>query len=262
MKLTRYYHKTLFDAGSIRALRDVLKSSFQWGFSEVKYDLHYPSEHYALNKIEEVDGTVSSLGQSTNVRIFFKSEGGRTLTVDTSDDGRIAILVDNRDDPPQKILDAIEPVLSLEKLGERTTNSVIVSAFIAHGFNDEGTSYANELARFLSLLDIHCESGRAFSPRRVSDKVNSRLAKHDLFVAIASPQEDYTWITQEIATAAALNKHVFVLKESGVDLKEGILGDHEYIPFPNGQLPKTFIPILEGLNEITGKDRARQRTKP
>ena len=94
-------------------------------------------------------------------------------------------------------------------------------------FTDDGTSYANELARFLTLLEIRCESGRAFSPKRVSDKVNARLAKHDMFVAIASPQEDYTWITQEIATAAALKKHVFILKESGVDLKEGILGDHE-----------------------------------
>ena len=74
-----------------------------------------------------------------------------------------------------------------------------------------------------------------------------------MFVAIATPQEDSTWIIQEITTAATLDKYVFILKEADVTLKEGILGDHEYIPFPKDQLSKTFIPILEGLNELCGR---------
>jgi len=74
-----------------------------------------------------------------------------------------------------------------------------------------------------------------------------------MFVAIATPQGDFTWITQEITTAATLQKFIFILKEADVSLKEGILGDHEYIPFPKDQLSKTFIPILEGLNELCGR---------
>jgi hypothetical protein len=55
-----------------------------------------------------------------------------------------------------------------------------------------------------------------------------------------------------MATGAALEKPVFILKQLDDDLKEAILGDHEYISFPKGQLSKTFIPILEGLNELRG----------
>lgn len=253
MKLTRYYQPKQFDAGYIRAVRDVLTTSFDWGFAQANYELYYASEIYRIEKIKEVEKIVSDVGQPTSVRVFFKSQGGRTITIDTRDGGRISIDVYNRSDPPTKILDAIEPVLSLELLGELPTDQTVSSAFLAHGFNNDGTKYANELARFLALLGIRCESGRAFSPSPVSEKVNARLARHDMFVAIASPQDDYTWITQEIATAAALKKHVFILKEASVQLKTGILGDHEYIPFPKDQLSKAFIPILEGLNELSGE---------
>ena len=250
MALTRYYKKKTLDAGHIRGVRDVLSSSFDWGFASAEYDLYYPSERWSLTKIKEVDSVVADHGQPTAVYVALKSQGGRSFILDTRDPGRISIDVYNKGDSPTTILDAMEPVLALEALGDVSRDIQIKSAFLAHGFNDQGTQYANELARFLGLLGIQCESRRAFAPSRVSDKVTSRLAKHDMFVAIASPQEDYTWITQEIATAAALKKHVFVLKQSDVSLKEGILGDHEYIPFPEGQLSKAFIPILEGMAAV------------
>lgn len=252
MKLTRYYQPKQFDTGCIRAVRDVLTTSFDWGFAEANYELNYASEIYRVSKIKEAEKVVTEVGQPVSVLVHFKSQGGRTITIDSRDPGRISIEVFNQSDPPTKILDAIEPVLSLELLAEIPSGKTISSAFIAHGFNDDGTKYANEIARFLSLLGIRCESGRAFTPSRVSEKVSTRLARHDMFVAIASPQDDYTWITQEIATAAALKKHVFILKEASVDLKTGILGDHEYIPFPKDQLSKAFIPILEGLDDIGG----------
>lgn len=143
-------------------------------------------------------------------------------------------------DPHSKILDAVEPVLSVERLDEVPGASRITSAFIAHAFDDEGSRYAHEVTLFLQLIGIRSESGRAFEPKRVSDKVLQRLARHDMLVAIATPQQDHTRITQEITTAAALGKHLFILKHADASLKEGILGDHEVIPFPNGHVSSAF----------------------
>ncbi len=253
MKLTRYYRSKQLNFGQIRAMRDVLTGSFDWGLAEASYELYFVSEVYRITTIKEVEKVVQNVGQPQTVRVFFKSKGGRTIAIDTCHQGRISIEVHNLSDPPTKLLDAIETALSLELLGELPSEQNVSSAFLAHSFNDDGAKYSNELARFLTLLGIRCESGRAFSPSRVSDKVNSRLARHDMFVAIASPQDDYTWITQEIATASVLKKHIFVLKEATVELKPGILGDLEYIPFPKDQFTKAFIPILEGLNELRGE---------
>ena len=47
-------------------------------------------------------------------------------------------------------------------------------------------------------------------------------------------------------------KPIFILKQSDVELKSGLLGDQEYIPFAPGELSKAFIPILEGINAIAG----------
>ena len=52
--------------------------------------------------------------------------------------------------------------------------------------------------------------------------------------------------------AEALGKELFILKQANVTFKSGILGDHEYIPFPAGQLSKAFVPILQGLNGLFG----------
>lgn len=141
-----------------------------------------------------------------------------------------------------------------KQLAQATRGGPTSTAFIAHAFDDLSHNCANELARFLSLLGIRCYSGRAFAPTRVSDKVNTRLAAYDLFFAIVTPRDDYTWLTQETSTAAALNKPVFILKQSGVSIKEGLLGDQEYISFEDTEISRTFIPILEGINAISGRE--------
>ena len=252
IKLTRYYQSKKIETGNIRALRDILISTFKWAFKSASYNLYYPSQRYTINEIKQADSIVEEYGDPCNVCVTFISQGGRIITLDTRENNQISITVDNKSDPPSKLLGPVERSLSLVAIGDVPIDHKVRSAFIAHCFNNEGTKYANEVARSLTLLGIHCQSGREFSPRSVSHKVNERLAKHDIFIAIASPQADSTWITQEIATAAALKKSVFILKQDDIELKNGILGDHEFIPFPKDQISKCFIPILEGLNEIQG----------
>jgi hypothetical protein len=259
MTLTRYYRKAPIDARRLRAVRDVLSKTFDWGIASVRYELDYPSERCALDGTDELDKVVKERGQPKDIRVVFRTQGRSTLTLETRERDRISCEVYNRAGAPAKILDAIEPVLSLELVGEMPRGHAISSAFIAHAFDEEGQKYANELTRFLELLGIHCETGRAFAPASVAEKVKGRLAKHDLFVAIVTPQLDLTWITQEIATAAAWSKHVFILKREDAPFKPGILGDYEHVSFGPNHLSQAFIPILEGLNELDGRMPGAQK---
>lgn len=251
MKLTRYYSRKPIEGGHLRAVRDLLSTTFQWSFSYSNYVLYYLDAFYSVDRINEADQIVLEHGQPAYVYVSFSSQGGRTVNIETRVGNHISISADNKTDPPDLLIDAIEPVLGVTRLTESTHIQNPTSAFIAHVFDEKGHSAANELARFLSLLGIRCQSGRAFSPKRVSDKVNDRLAAHDMFFAIITPHDDHTWITQEIATASALHKPVFILKHSSVDLKTGILGDHEYIPIGDETVRMSFIPILEGIVEIS-----------
>jgi hypothetical protein len=67
---------------------------------------------------------------------------------------------------------------------------------------------------------------------------------------IVSRDEDVTWITQEIATANAVDKPLFLLILEGLALKPGILGDLEYVRFLDKQLSGAFAAVLEGLQEL------------
>lgn len=248
------------EVAHIRAVRDLLMKKYNWEFASAEYILRFPSRFYTVTKIDDADEIVRTNGPTGDFQARFVSQGGRSLTMDTGGTGPISIALNSLSDAPEPILNAVETACQLEAYGD-SLGGPASSAFIAHIFDDASHALANELARFLTLIGIRCTSGRAFSPARVSDKVNKRLASHDLFFAIITPHEDYTWLTQEISTAAALSKPLFILKREDVDLKAGMLGDHEFIPFETGCFSKTFIPILEGIGEICGHESAMLQTR-
>lgn len=252
MRLIRFYKKKPVDMAQMRALQDVLAKAFQWQLTYSDYYLVYESEAYSTQHLDEADAIVRRKGQPIDLRAAYSASGSRMLTLETRTKPGISIDLDVKESDPEPVLERIQSLLSFELIGEVPTGRAIKSAFVAHGFHPEAEAYASEVARFLGLLGIKCFSGRAFAPTGVSEKVVKRLMQHDIFIAVLTPQEDATWITQEMATAAAFKKDIFILKEADVDVKTGILGDLEYISFPKNQISKTFIPILEGLNALQG----------
>jgi hypothetical protein len=104
--------------------------------------------------------------------------------------------------------------------------------------------------KFLSLLQFEVSTGEGFSPERISKKVKQRLTSQEVVIVIVSKKGDITWLIQEATGAAFVEKPLILLIEKGVEFKAGILGDLEYIEFPQGHISVTFIPILEGLQEL------------
>jgi hypothetical protein len=253
MILKRFYRHGDVNTGTVRAIRDALRSTLDWVFAKAEYRLYYPGEEFTLHKIDDVGKIAKERGQPASLWVALTSEGGRTFVLDARNPKYVTIEVNNLEDPPYKVFDTIEPDLKLEVMDNVPTIKTVVSAFVAHVFSDEGHSCANEVSHFLELNGIRPYSGRSFAPTSISDKVQARLAKHDIVIAILTDTDDPTWLMQEMAAAVALNKPLFILKQEDVKLKAGILGDIEYIPFPKGQISKTFIPILEGLMELRGE---------
>lgn len=124
------------------------------------------------------------------------------------------------------------------------------SAFIAHRFDETGSDCTDKLARFLQLLGFSVQTGRAYSPKRVSDKVQERLTPQATVFVILTDGATDTWLIQESVLAHALEKPLFVLRDRKTTFVPGILADHEYIPFDPPHVESTFIPILEGLREL------------
>ncbi len=148
----------------------------------------------------------------------------------------------------------IEEVFSLETVKPKSLDEQDAirkrTAFLAHNFNQKGKSYAYELVKFLNLIGFEVSTGEGYSPESISKKVKKRLTAQEVIIVIASEKEDDTWLIQEAAGATFTGKPVMMLVEEGVEFKPGIHGDLEYINFRQGEISSTFIPLLEGLQEL------------
>lgn len=149
------------------------------------------------------------------------------------------------------IVQSVAEFLGLAEDDEPTpVRALVRSAFIAHRFDDLGTSFAEKLARLLELLDFSVLSGRGFAPISVAEKVRARLLSQAIVVAILTPGDEATWLVQESVLAEARSKPLFVLRDHDATFKPGLLGDLEYIPFHSPTIETAFLPFLEGLREL------------
>jgi hypothetical protein len=150
-----------------------------------------------------------------------------------------------------KSLDTLTEFLGLVPIEPLQAPPVLrKTGFIAHRFDEHGTKCAERVSRFLELLGFAIVTGRAYSPRPVTDKVRGRITAQELLFAILTPGTDDTWLTQEPIVGECKDKPLFLLKQEDFDYKPGLLGDREYIPFPPDYIEATFTPILEGLRDL------------
>jgi hypothetical protein len=248
MNIKRFYVKQDIELAQVRGIRGVLLAELKWEISENEFILTYPGEELKIDDFDKLSQAVKNRGKPNCVFVTLKSASGDALEIQTC--GPNEVVIELKSDDPDRVFSEIEPLLGLTRVTDVVTPQVIRSAFIAHAFDDEGRQYAGEVSHFLELVYIRSESGRTFSPGSIREKVLQRLARHDMFVAIITPQDDDTWLTQECAVAVTSKKPVFLLKSDDTQFKHGLLGDLEYIPFPKGQISRTFVHILEGIKEV------------
>lgn len=244
MRLKRYYRSQPIDLNGIDAIRAVLNQTITEGRV---YRLEYPAEVIEVNTFDAVKEQFAHRGPPSGVEISAKSSGGRFASFDATNRAYIVLEYRSNQVQPEGPVGSIEARLGLKRL-ER----MIRTAFVAHGFDKKGEDYARKVADFLRLVGIEPITGQPFEPNNVSDKVRRRIDDNASFFAIGTPQDDQTWIIQETTYAESRDKYPFLLIESGTTLKQGLLGDREYIAFPEGHISESFISILQGLQKLQG----------
>lgn len=148
----------------------------------------------------------------------------------------------------------IEEIMSVLGLNKEIDKEIKYkkNVFIAYRFDDTGQYCADQIATFLRLMGFNVLTGRSYSPQSISNKVKERMDKQDIIIVIHTNGEEITWLTQE-TLLGSVKKPLIILKQQDANFKPGILNDFEYIEFIDRNIQTTFIPILEGLNELNIK---------
>ena len=148
----------------------------------------------------------------------------------------------------------IEEIMSVLGLNKEIDKEIKYkkNVFIAYRFDDTGQYCADQIATFLRLMGFNVLTGRSYSPQSISNKVKERMDKQDIIIVIHTNGEEITWLTQE-TLLGSVKKTLIILKQQDANFKPGILNDFEYIEFIDRNIQTTFIPILEGLNELNIK---------
>jgi len=126
-----------------------------------------------------------------------------------------------------------------------------LQCFLAYRFTDQSERYATEVREFLELLDIDVISGGRFEPRSVSEKIKELLSEDlDFGVLIVSDEGESMWTRDEVNSLWSQGKKVIVLVEEGTQFTQGLQGDLEWIPFPQGHISDAFSRLVEGTKFI------------
>jgi len=126
--------------------------------------------------------------------------------------------------------------------------------FLSHRFSEVGEAYAREVRKFLELVKVDVAEASKFEPRSIRDKVRELLgAGHDFGVLIISEDGESMWTRDEANAFWQDDKYVIVLVSEGSEFEQGLQGDLEWIPFPEGHLSEAFTKLLEGIAFIRGR---------
>jgi len=157
-----------------------------------------------------------------------------------------------------------------------------LNAFIARSFAREDEERIRPLLEFLNTFrkaGFICDTAQAAEVESVSNKVQRMIREADVFVGFftrrypvfnfkskskaalqmlfgevkAQMWSSPPWVLQESGYALGHNKHLILLRESGVE-NFGLQGDLEYIPF-DSKNPAEVYPKLSGMiNDLLAKE--------
>jgi hypothetical protein len=122
--------------------------------------------------------------------------------------------------------------------------------FVSLRFDEESKKYFYILKEFLNLIDIEVESGLDYEPRRISDKVISKLESNIDFVIYLIIGDESYWTRDEIVVGTQMGYILIPLFIKGVKFTAGIFADLEYIEFEKDKIETSFIKILQGIRFI------------
>jgi hypothetical protein len=134
--------------------------------------------------------------------------------------------------------------------------------FLSYRFVPEDEIIALKVQQFLALLDVEVLSGASYEPKRVSEKVLSRLTESlDFVVVLVLRDGESMWTRDEITTASSQGLAVVPLVEKGARFSPGLFGDLEHVSFEPGHIGDAFLKLLEAVRFLR-RERLGLRMQP
>ncbi len=139
-------------------------------------------------------------------------------------------------------------IARLEILERKVLGPSRMRCFLSYRFSTGTELLALRLQQFLSLLDIEVLTGASYEPRRISEKVLSKLnAELDFIILLVTTEGESLWTRDEVASAVQKKLAVIPIVEDGVTFEPGLFGDIEFIPFSVGHVGDAFLKVLEAV---------------
>ena len=280
-EINRMYIWRKFELGELSTvIRDVSKY-FDVDPVNIDINAHYYTEEGNESKklkINEIGG-ICELGKDPDSVVWGfhdKDHLWHSLSIKGSIDSLTVVLWMQTAEEAANIISLLEKKLNLEKFIEKELeedkNEIIPSnypnnitkekeqryldnnenlrCFISYRFNPKSKALVLELTRFLELLNVDVITGLGYEPRKVSEKVLSRLENIDFAIYLITDEGESTWIRDELAVSIGKGYNIIPLVENNAKMENGILGDWEYVPYETNHIGDTFISLIEAINFI------------
>ncbi len=123
--------------------------------------------------------------------------------------------------------------------------------FLSYRFTDTNEIAALRVSQFLSLLGVEVLSGASYEPRRITEKVLSKLNQPlDFIVLLVTTDGESMWTRDEVGAAVHHGIALVPLVEEGAAFEPGLFGDIEYVRFASGHIGDSFLKLLEAVSFI------------
>ena len=273
----RFYEFRKFELGELKVSFQTILDKFSTSFEDANFSLRYEYGETSESKnitIEDL-GTILEIGDKLDsVILSFRTESyGRNYISISKRKNLLHIYSDSPSaETTATLLQVLEESLKLKRLSPPIEDDDEIdeikkrllfieqqigqkdrqlTCFFSYRFNDYTKPLALELIRFLELAGVQVISGAGYEPRKLSDKVMSRLEQPmDFFIYLVSGDGESTWTRDELGIAHVKGYAVVLLVEKGAKIEKGILGDWEYLEFVPGHISDTFVGIMEAIRYI------------
>jgi hypothetical protein len=123
--------------------------------------------------------------------------------------------------------------------------------FLSYRFTDTNEIVALRVSQFLRLLGVEVLSGASYEPRRITEKVLSKLNQPlDFIVLLVTTNGESLWTRDEVGAAVHHGIALVPLVEEGATFEPGLFGDIEYVRFASGHIGDSFLKLLEAVSFI------------
>jgi len=203
-----------------------------------------PGIEYAALNIHVREGYLSLVGEAPTMSMAEDAVATAVAHLELTPYDPPAV---NRIEDLEKRLNAVQAVQH---------EDVHLVCFLSYRFDAPDAAVATEVERFLRLQGVEVLTGRSYEPRRVEDKVRSRLSQGlDFVVYLLTSSGDSSWLRDEVAEARATQVPVIPLVEQGVEFDQGLFGNLERIEFAKGHIGDVWISLTEALAFIRAARR-------